>query len=348
MRTRQRVMAWFSAALLCVGPARAWAAETPYVPKQLAEQTKVKKKAKAKAKKREGWIPKLEASFSFALNQSQGVVGVPDGVTVAVGLQLHGSVTYRRGGHEWTSRLDVLQTQSKVPSLEPFIKSADRLDLESVYLYHFPRPKWLGVYAGLGLTTPLFPGNLVQASDTALDLNGDGTADASALANKPYEITKPFAPFMFKQFAGLAAKPLSKSWLGLEVRLGTGATEVWTRGGYVVDDDDSTKDLLELSPMQDYVQGGVELIVSAEGKLAGKLFSYGLKLDVVLPFATNADTDKSLPELTTMDLGVNMAIHVAKWAALTYSLSVLRYPLIVDGWQIASNLMLSLTASVGE
>ncbi len=318
--------------------------EAVYVPKAVVE----KKAKKKKPIKRQGWIPKLDASFSFALSQSQGVVGVPDGVTVALGLQLHGQLVYRRGNHEWTTSLDVLQTQSKVPALEPFIKSADRMDVESVYLYRLGRLKWLGFYGGVGLTTPLFAGNLIQAKDTALDLDGDGTADATAQANKPYELTKPFSPLLFKQFAGVSAKPLQKPWLKLEVRLGTGAVEVWTRSGYVTADDKATKDLLELSPLQDYVQVGVELILSAEGKLADKLFSYGVKLDVVLPYATNADTDKSLPELTTVDLGVKLGIHLAKWAALTYSLSVLRYPLIVDGWQIASNLMLSLTASVGK
>ncbi len=330
-------------------------ADPAYVPKfkdqmkqDAAKAAAEKKKGKKKKPLKQGWIPKLKASFNFSMAQSQGVVGVPDGTTVALGLQLESSVLYRHGGHEWETSLDILQTQSKIPGLDPFIKSADRMDIESLYRYMFKRPAWLGVYAGIGLTTPLFSGNLIKDADQALDLDGDGTADATAQAQKPYRLTRPFSPLMFRQFAGLTAKPLTKPWLTLETRLGTGATEVWTRSGYVVADDDSTANLLELNPLENYVQGGVEVLVLAEGHLAGKLLTYGFKADVVFPYATSVETDLKGLELTTVDLSVKIAINLAKWAALTYSLSVVRYPLIVDKWQVANNLMLSLTASVGE
>lgn len=324
-------------------------AET-FIPKTTKQTDKTKKTDKKKKKKppKQGWIPSIKVAFNFAMAQSQGVIGVPDGTTVALGLQLNSGLIFRHANHEWKSQLAIIETQTKVPGIDPFIKSADKLDFESNYIYSLTKVKWLGFYGGLSLTTPLFSSKLIKDKDTALDLNGDGTADATAMGQKPYRLTKAVSPFMFKQFAGMTMNPLRKKWMNLAFKVGTGAIEVWTRNGFVVDDNTDTKDLLELKRLFDYVEGGVEFQLAGNGNLADKLLSYGFKANVMIPYATNADTDLKGGQLTNVEFTFNLGINLAKWAALNYSLSVMRYPLIVEKWQVTNNLMLSITAAVGE
>jgi len=309
----------------------------------------VKKKKKKKKKiTADGWHYNLKAGFSFAFAQNQGVVGIPDGITIALGLQLNSKVLFRKGGHEWVSTLNIVHTQSKVPNIDPFIKAADLFDLSSLYQYRFkPRLKWLGVFAGLRVTTPLLPGNYVPQEDQPLLLHYlDGTEVPDVAAGqKRYRLTDSFAPLEFRQFLGALAKPLEKDWLDVDIRLGLGAREVWTKQGFVVKDDDTTPEL-DLLQLQDFVQGGVELQVLLVGHAFKKLLSYGLNAEVMFPFAHNAETDLKGAELINAEIKAVLGIKVFSWASLNYSLAVVRAPLIVNEWQVVNSLMLSITANI--
>ena len=98
-------------------------------------------KVKFKTKKKDGWFPDLNAAFNFSFAQSDGVIGVPDGSTMNFGLQLNGALTYSKGPHEWRSVLLLLHTQTKVPAIKPFLKSADKLDIETAYTYRLKKRK---------------------------------------------------------------------------------------------------------------------------------------------------------------------------------------------------------------
>lgn len=352
MQTRTARWGLFPAALLLAGltapsAARGATAKGDYIPDDVVK-VKKKKKKKKKAPPKDGWFPSLKAGFSFAFSQNQGVVGITDGVTLALGLQLHGGLTYRHGGHEWVSKLTILHTQTKVPNLDPFIKAADLFELSSLYQYRFRRVKWLGVFGGLRLSTALLPGDLVRDADTNLAITRlDGAVDNDvATGQRPYQLTKSFAPLLFKQFAGGLAKPLDKPWLAIDIRLGLGAMEVWVRDGLVVDDNKDTADLLELKELQDFVQAGAELQLEMKGKAAKDVLSYGLAAEVMYPFAQNVKTDLTGAELINTEVRFTLGIKLFKWASLDYSLSVLRVPLIVDKWQVVNNLMLSITANI--
>jgi len=197
------------------------------------------------------------------------------------------------------------------------------------------------------VTTALFPGNLVRDGDTDLVLTRtDGTQwNDIALAQKPFRLTDAFAPLLFKQFAGAVLKPLEKPWLDIDIKLGLGAVEVWTQGGYVVKDDDTTAEL-DLLQLEDYIQGGVELQVVFKGTTLKKILTYALVAEVMYPFATSIETELSGAGLFNTEFRFTLGIKVYKWLAINYALSVLRAPLIVDEWQVVNSLMVSLTANI--
>lgn len=336
------------------GPARA--AGSDIIPDDIAKAEAAKKKAEEEAAKKkkkpekpkDGWHPSLKAGFNFAFAQNQGVVGIPDGITLALGLQIDAGVVFRKATHEWENKLLVVHTQTKVPSIEPFIKAADQFELSSFYSYRFPKVPWLGLFAGLKLQTSLLPGSLVKDTDTSIAIAelDDTVTNAFLTAQKPYRMTGSFAPLFFKQFAGALAKPLMRPWMTIDFKLGIGAVEVWTSDGLVVKDDKDTADVLELARLQDYVQAGVEAQLGLTGVLANKILTYGVFAQVMYPFAHNADTDLKGAELINAEFKVTLSVKLFSWASLNYSLAVLRAPLIIDKWQVTNNLMLSITANL--
>jgi hypothetical protein len=323
-------------------------AERKKAEEEAAKAAKDPKAKKKPAKPKEGWIPALKAGFNFAFAQNQGVVGIPDGVTLALGLNVQGDLMYRKRTHEWVSKLVILHTQTKIPNIDPFIKAADMFELSSLYQYRFPKVSWLGLFAGLRLQSALLPGAVVRDTDIAVSIKElDGTFTPSNItAQKAYRLTGPFAPLFFKQFAGALAKPLMRPWMNIDFKLGIGAVEVWTRDGVAAADDAATADVLEMNRLQDYVQAGVEAQLGITGVFANKILNYGIYAEVMYPFAHNAETDLEGAELINTEFRFTLGIKLFSWASLNYSLSVLRVPLIVDKWQVTNNLMLSITANL--
>ena len=335
--------------LLMSGPAglaRAAGAEVKKVDpeKILKEEAKQKKKKK---KKKDGWFPTVKAGFNAAVSQSQGVVGVPDGTTLALGLQFFGGLTFRHGFHEWTSRLEIIHTQTNVPNIKPFIKAADKLDLESLYIFHFKRLAWLAVYGGLRLTMPLMEGNFVPENDTNLELTDkDGNVtNAVAFGQQPYRLNKGFSPLVFRQLLGALFLPFTRPYLSIAARIGPTAWEVFTREGYLKNDNKDTADLLELKQLEDHVQIGGEIQVALQGVVLDKILNYALRAEVMYPFYTSVDTDLDKAEMFNVEIAFNLGIKLWKWASIKYVLSVIRQPMILDEWQVINNLMLSVTAS---
>jgi len=310
---------------------------------------------KLKTAKKSGWFPALKAGFNFSFAQSDSVVGIPDGTTLNFGVQLEGSLLFSSGQHEWRNSLKLVHTQTKIPAIKLFLKSADRLDLESIYTYRFKSPKWLGLFIGLKSNTALLAGYLVKDTDTDLLLKTTTgkVIERKALKDTQFPLTSAFSPFFLKESAGLSMLPYDKTHMKVDLKLGGGAVQVFTGSsddenaliGFVLADDAATPKL-ELTQLQDYVQAGVELQVGVTGVLLSKSLSYSILAEVMLPLFSSVTNNLSTIELINVEIAAKLSIKLASWASLNYSLSVVRAPLIVADWQIVNNLMLSITANL--
>lgn len=326
-------------------PARA--ADQDILPDEVIKAKK--KKAKKKVKKKDGWHPKLNAGFTFSFNQSRGVVGVPDGVSMALGLLLDGGLVFRKGAHEWITVLNVVHTQSKTPNIQPFIKSADKLELLSFYQYRFPKLRMLGVFGGMKYITALLPGSLVVANDVAVDKTPEDPTDFLDLvpAQKPYRLTKAFSPGLIKQFLGGVFKPYEKKFLSIDIKLGLGGVEVFGRDGYVLKDDEATSGILELKQINDYQQVGAELHVNMTGTAFDKIVTYGVYAEIMYPFYTSIDTAPLKgADLFNIEFKVMVGIKLWKWVSLNYALAALRIPMILDDWQVTNTLLVTVKADL--
>ncbi len=312
-------------------------------------------KIKYKTKKKDGWFPDLKVGFNFSFAQSDGVVGVQDGTTLSLGLQLSGSLVYTKRTHEWRTTLGLIHTQTKLPTLEPFVKSADKLDLETIYVYRLPKVKWFGFFVGLKMETPILPGFLLKSDDVTLQIKEPTEKTYKPFAEKPklagqegFQLTNAFAPLALKQALGLDFLPLNHSVLRVNIKAGVGAVQLFAQNGLRIDADKSATDkLIQLGRLQDYVQIGAEARLNAGGSAFKKLLSYSLSTGVMLPFYSSVTNGKSIPELINFDLAFKLGIQVFKWLAINYALNITYAPLIVpEKFQVTNNLVLSLTWNV--
>lgn len=300
-------------------------------------------------KKKDGWFPDLNGSFNFSFAQSDGVVGVQDGTTLSLGLQLNGALTYAKNTHEWRSTLQIVHTQTKLPTVESFIKSADKFDLESTYTYRLPKVTWFGFFLSLRLETPLLPGSLIRSANATLQIKEPTETVYKSYATKPtlaaqesLQLTSAFAPLLFKQSLGFDFLPYDKEFFRINLKVGAGAVEGFTQGGLRIDEDKDN--IVKLGRLQDFLQIGAEARLILNGRLFKKLLTYSLSTGFMVPFFSSINQDKPIPDLINFDLAFKLGLQVFKWLAVNYSLNVVRAPLIVpDKFQITNNLVVSLT-----
>jgi len=308
------------------------------------------KKNRPAPQKHQGMVPFLTVGLNFSFSQSQGVVGVPDGIAMALGLNLRTGLDFRRGPHRWSNLLLVQEAVTKVPGIEPFVKGTDLIEVTSEYSYRFSRPPWLSLYGGIRLRATLLEGNLIRSEETQLQLtNTHGAIFTDVLpAQHPYPLTEFLAPLLLTQSAGAGVRALKHPAANLSFRAGVIAHEVVSQGGYVVHDDKATPNVLELIQLRDYAQGGVEARMTLGGRVADKLLGYQLGVRVMFPFATSVRTNLGYDRLINVELSAALSIHIFSWATLEYSLTAMRMELLTPGWQVANLLMLNISLSVGH
>jgi len=306
----------------------------------------VKKEAKAEKKeKTDGWFPKLNASLTTSMVHNKNLPGIDDGLSLTIGVLIDGELKYNKGPHRWITTLKIVHTQSKTPTLEPFFKTADELDLKSLYEHSFNKYNKLMVFGGGQIIATLFPGHVVVSEDTVLrKLRTDGTEVAGqAMANEPYEISPGLSPFSFKQLVGFGVTPSEDPFAKLNIRLSMVAQETWARG-YTVDDDGDTPEL-ELREFENFQQVGPQFNLNIEGEIKKKL-KYSFSAEMMFPVYTSIDTDLSGFNLLNTDLEFKLGVEVTKWASLNYVFTAKRQPMIVDEWQILNNLVFTVTANI--
>ncbi len=317
-----------------------------------------------------GWHPLLKASANFALGHNKNVPGNPDGLNVNFGYLINGGLGYLSDTkeHEWLNTLLWQLGYTRTPVVDAAIKSVDSIDLKSTYLYHIPAVPWLGPFFSFRLTTAMLPGYDIRADDMnvlklspteelllddgnhPLDEDGDLIdANHNRVENisggDKIHLTGAFAPLTLRQSVGMFAIPINKKQFKLDTRLGFGIWETFVRDGHRAEDNEDTEDILELRQLQDAVQMGPELAVTASGVLASNV-TYAFNALLMQPVYHTAETDLEGIELLNVELEFLLGIKLWEWASLDYSFKAYKQPLIVDDWQVQNGLLFSITFSI--
>lgn len=313
--------------------------------KDQAVAIQVKKKKKAKKKTPEGWQGKLSLGATTSMVHTYQVTGVENGLSFSIGAVANGEARYQKGPHAFITTLAVAHAWSKTPTITPFVKTADELNLASRYEYRFRKAKSMALYGALQLVAPMAPGDLVAAQDTDLIyIERDGT-QRSGIAPKDQRVrlTWAFSPLIFKQLLGATARPHKSEIVQLDVRLALAGQEVWANG-YTIADDKATP-ALELTALRNYQQMGLQLEADLGGKIKKNLV-YAFHMELMYPFVTSIHSDLSGFDLLNTVITFKLGLKIAKWASLEYVFGAKRLPLIVNQWQVTNNLVLSLVANI--
>ena len=296
-----------------------------------------------------GWDPSLSASANFSMSSNKNVVGNVDGLTLSLGLMLNGSLGYLSSNrvHEWQNTLSWGLGATRTPTVPVFGKSLDDLDFETMYLIHLKKAPWFGPFVGLALDTALLPTDYITAEPVGIErYEVDGTVSSShtydALEKIP--LTPSLAPTSLRQSLGVFATPLQRDAINFEIRTGIGAWETFTRDGFVIADDDAT-DVLELQRLQDSVQLGAELHLTAGGQF-NEIVTYTARVALMQPFVHNAETELEGFELLNTEFEFLLGVKLTRWASLDYQFKAFRVPLVLDDFQIQNGLLLSVNANL--
>ncbi len=198
-----------------------------------------------------GWFPRIAVGLTLSFGDNRSVVGQTDGGTLSFGLKFDAGLDYRRGGHEWRNTLALAEGVTRTPVMPQFIKSADLLSLESIYLYHVT--PWFGPFVRASMRTAVFRGADVRpGANTYLIKHVDGTVETKLAGDRSsfedpivsnLALTDPFQPMTLKQSAGPFLRPVESEKVNVEIRAGLGAQETIARDQLAVADDNATPEI---------------------------------------------------------------------------------------------------------
>lgn len=289
----------------------------------------------------DGWHYKLVLGASISFNDNRKVSGKPDGSTFTLGAKIDSGVTLIAGPHEWRTTLELNEAFSRTPVIQEFIKAADAVKLESIYLYTIY--EWFGVYGRFALDTSLFATYDVQADTVTYDIaytdgsNQRRTADRLKLADSIFPLT-------LKEAVGPFAKPLKRDEITMEIRLGFGGRHVFAGGTYAVEDKADTPDI-EVTELRDVHQAGLEATLAMWGEFWNKRISYKATAEAMMPFINNKQEsdNRNVGDLTNIELSLLLSFKLVEWASVDYEFKAIREPQVIRDFQIQNMLLLTFS-----
>lgn len=306
----------------------AYAQDTNLVPDKVESANKDKK---------EGWIPKLSLGLNYSLTATNKVIGQKDGDTTTIGLNLDAGYNYFSKWNEWRNSLKIKQSSTKTPTIPVYVKSADEMILESIYLYNLQDPKWLSVFASVKLNTPIFAGRDAQADpSTYVDTDGNNLATNST----EFKLTDGFKPMTLKEAVGGLAKIIDKKTHKMEARLGYGAQQIFADGQFSIDK--SEGGVITLKALNDVRQSGLELGFDYFIQLDKKT-NFVFKTEALVPFENQDSQNRDALELTNIDLTAKITTKLYELLSLSYEHRLVRQPQLLDATQTTDLLLLNLS-----
>lgn len=292
--------------------------------------------------KQQGWDLGLSLGTNGSFLQNENIPGQPNGITVQLGLIVDAKAALTWGQHRWSNTLVLQEGQTYTPQIAGFVRSSDNLELISTYEYGLASLPWLGPYVRAAMRTQVLRGEDVRTDDvTIIRRRTDGTVvTQQKAAGERYLLTHPFEPTILRQSAGAFARLLKSDLITVETRAGVGFQEQLAQGGFVLADDATTPEL-EYDQLVDTVQGGAELGAVASGKV-NELVTWSVSARLFYPFfVTSNPNNLTGADLLDADFGGKLSVKLVKWLSVDYVATIRRQPLLVEGWQIQNQVLLT-------
>lgn len=306
----------------------------------VAQTNLVVPQIKAEEVKHSGWKFGVDLGATASWSVDDKFVGVADGHYFAAGAKITGTATGVFGPHHWRNTLSVLETFSRTPALDAFLKSADALCLESIYMWY--AGDWWGVFGQLNLDTAIFASDDIRAQPVTYVISNVTETATVSQTGTSLRLTGMFTPIALRQSAGLFATPFKSDVLTWDVKAGGMARETFARDQLVVSSATATQ--VNVATLSDFYQIGPSLGTGIFGEFMEKKLTY--KAGVDLMYVAYRSSQKPLVDTFGNRLNVEataaIGFRVVEWAGITWDFKALRLPDIKPEFQIQSNMLLTL------
>ena len=300
----------------------------------------VEDKAPESKQKGEGYHWFFTPGVSFAFGHSQDVVGQPDGYTLTLGANIATGQSYRKGSHEYRDTLAIKEAFSRTPVIDDFIKTADDIKFEALYLWHML--EWLGPYVRFSLQSQIFESFTVQPSTVSFNVTYlDGSTEDRL--GRRYRLADGWMPLTLRESGGAFAIPYKSEPCAIEFRAGFGGLHTIAKDQFTVTGKDG--DQVSITELDDFNAGAVELGVNLGGELWEKKAAYKAGAEFLIPVVNDDALERDPGELTNMEFYAGISFKLLKWMSLDYQFKAVKQPQIVDKFQIQNNLLLTIAYS---
>lgn len=297
--------------------------------------------------------PAAEQDWQFGASATVGanflentnVVGQPDGTTSTYSLKLDGEAKRVRDNREWRNTARISETLTRSPIIDKNVKSADKLALESIYLWFFNQPSWLGSYARATAETELFETRDYQPGAVNYAISRRNGTVNNVTDNSLF-LSDAFEPLTTKQSLGLVARPINTQPIALEFRVGLGAAQTKADSVLLVKDDAATAGVIEVLELDNVSVVGIETAANAKGDLIEKRVSYDVGVETLTPFTHSpklTNDKRTNSELTRTEAHAKLALNITEWSALTYGFTSKHDPLLVDKAEVRQEVMATVS-----
>ena len=319
----------------------------------IINDTVVEEAVKAAVQRETGWYPKLRIGGSVALNYNKNVDGVTDGTALTFGVYLKGAIDGVYKNFEWQNKLDIEHQQTKTPNIDSFIKTADKLDFQTMALFRIPTVEWLGPFIKFRLQSSIFPGHYISDEDTTVRYYKSGTdidektdeakarPDRALKAQESVKLSDAFEPLLLSESAGLFINPYTSEMLTVTVKAGVAGQHLIAQNGYVAFDNDDDDEYYDVIQLLDTNSVGVEGELELSGVFVGYV-NWSLAGSIYYPFAVDEDHGLDGADLIHATIEGKISVKLASWASLDYSLTVKRQPFVTTDWQINNTLLFNV------
>ncbi len=256
----------------------------------------------------------LRAVLGGDLNFNRSdLVGDQEGWKLSFRVFFDGSVRWMQGRHNWFTRLEVEEGQTRLLSAERFQNDTDRLYLSSIYTYQLAR--WFGPYARVGLETKLLPRHEdFDAPREVVELDEMGNIVETRTTDR-VRLGGVFAPLQLIQGAGGNFRVLRTRSVELDLRLGLGARETIANGLFVFEEGVAGMPG-RIVPVEDAGLVGFEGTLLGVGRIS-RFITLSTELDGLVPFGNDAVVFTWRNQAT---------LRLASFISLNYRFNVVRDP----------------------
>lgn len=279
------------------------------------------------------WTFRLQLGSVFQISQNKSVIGKLDGTSQAFQTDVHAEANYRCGDHELRNRLDSNDVIVKTQNTGRWVPASDFVELESIYQYH--AAPTVGPFARASLHTSVFLGRDLRTNAVQYALPDMTLTDPRT----EYRLTDRFLPLTLLESTGVFYNPVREKHFDVDLRLGFGVREVFANDQLGVKDDAATKDIVELTALHSYTEGGIEGVAMVRAELWKERISTYAGIETLLPLVRTklAGDTRSNVSLTSETVRFGIAYKLGKSATILYELRVVNQPQLVDVVQIQNN-----------